>query len=90
MLIKKVAMCFSLVKNTRSILSTDVPKGAIESINGIRTISMTWVILGHVYFFATLSSTGKCFIDSVCEAKNFVTVLCMCYCLYVLHYNNFI
>ena len=30
-------------------MSTDAPPGAILSINGIRTISMTWVILGHMY-----------------------------------------
>eukprot|EP00795_Rhopilema_esculentum_P001737 gene1737-16222_t len=42
-------MCFSIIKNTKAILNTDTPSGAILSINGIRTISMTWVILGHIY-----------------------------------------
>ena len=44
-------MCFSLIKNTKALFSTNVPAGAITSINGIRTISMTWVILGHTYMF---------------------------------------
>ena len=30
-------------------MNTDAPPGAILSINGIRTISMMWVILGHMY-----------------------------------------
>ena len=59
--ITNILMCFSLLKNTRAIFSTKVPKGAITSINGIRTISMTWVILGHLYFYSTLppNTIGK-------------------------------
>ena len=45
-------MAFSLLKNTSALLSTDAPKGAILSINGIRVISITWVIIGHAYSFA--------------------------------------
>ena len=41
-------LCFSIVKNTKAIFNTKVPDGAINSINGIRTISITWVILGHL------------------------------------------
>ena len=55
-------LCFSIVKNTRSILSTHVPKGAIECINGIRVISMWWVILGHFLLFV-LGDLGENSID---------------------------
>ena len=48
--------CFSLVKNTKAILSTHVVKGSITSINGIRVISLTWVILGHYYAFVIMGS----------------------------------
>ena len=44
-------MAFSLLKNTSALLSTDAPKGAILSINGIRVISITWVTIGHAYIF---------------------------------------
>ena len=37
------------MKNTKAVMNTDSPDRAILSINGIRTISMTWVILGHCY-----------------------------------------
>lgn len=47
--IVSLLLCFSLVKNAKAVLCTDVPDRAILSINGIRMISMTWVILGHVY-----------------------------------------
>ena len=45
----ELLVSFSLAKNTRDIFSMKSPKGAITSINGIRVISMTWVILGHYY-----------------------------------------
>jgi len=45
----KLFLCFSLVKNTKAVLNTNAPDRAILSINGIRTISMMWVILGHCY-----------------------------------------
>ena len=48
--------CFSLLKNTKSILSTNVAEGSITSINGIRVISLTWIILGHFYMFNFLSA----------------------------------
>lgn len=51
----KFFLCFGLHKNARQVLSTEVPKNAIGCINGIRTISMMWVILGHLYFFGMLS-----------------------------------
>ena len=45
-------LCFSVIKNTKAVLNTDVPKGSITSINGMRTLSITWVVLGHALFFA--------------------------------------
>ncbi|CAB4023738.1 Hypothetical predicted protein, partial [Paramuricea clavata] len=47
--------CFSVLQNTAKILKTDVPPSAIKSINGIRVISITWVILGHT--FASFASS---------------------------------
>ena len=41
--------CFSLLHNTSKILKTDVPPTAIKTINGMRVISITWVILGHTF-----------------------------------------
>ncbi|XP_078365906.1 O-acyltransferase like protein-like isoform X2 [Oculina patagonica] len=44
-------LCFSLIQNTSRIMDTNVPSSAITSINGMRVLSMWWVILGHVYLF---------------------------------------
>ena len=42
---------FSLYNTVPAVMSTTQPKSAITSINGIRVISMFWVILGHTYLF---------------------------------------
>uniref|UniRef100_A0A7M5UY80 Nose resistant-to-fluoxetine protein N-terminal domain-containing protein n=1 Tax=Clytia hemisphaerica TaxID=252671 RepID=A0A7M5UY80_9CNID len=52
--ILQILLCFSLARNAKAVFSTEVPKRAIESINGIRAISMFWVILGHLFFFGTV------------------------------------
>ncbi|XP_066923938.1 nose resistant to fluoxetine protein 6-like isoform X3 [Clytia hemisphaerica] len=53
-LIIQVLLCFSLPRNAKAVFSTEVPKGAIQAINGIRAISISWVILGHFFFFTTI------------------------------------
>ena len=40
-------------------MDTKVPASAITSINGMRVMSMWWVILGHVYGFQTVSTMSK-------------------------------
>lgn len=45
---------FSVFKNVPMILSTKQPPTAITSLNGIRVISMFWVILGHTYYWTLL------------------------------------
>lgn len=42
---------FSLYKTIPTLISTYQPPSAITSLNGMRVISMFWVILGHTYFF---------------------------------------
>ncbi|XP_071955722.1 nose resistant to fluoxetine protein 6-like [Antedon mediterranea] len=47
----KFLLCFSLLTNGRKILNTKQGEGSISCLNGIRVISLTWVILGHSYVF---------------------------------------
>ncbi|XP_058971592.2 nose resistant to fluoxetine protein 6-like [Pocillopora verrucosa] len=42
-------LCFSLIQNTSCIMDTKIPAGAITSINGMRVVTMWWIILGHCY-----------------------------------------
>ncbi len=46
-----VVIGFSLYKTVPAVLSTSQPPSAITSINGMRVISMFWVIMCHTYFF---------------------------------------
>ena len=57
---------FSVFKNIPTILSTKQPPSAITSLNGLRVISMFWVILGHTHLWV-LYSTG---VDNILELKN--------------------
>ncbi|XP_070533928.1 nose resistant to fluoxetine protein 6-like [Ptychodera flava] len=54
----RILISFSVVTNGRKLLGTSSgTAGTISAINGIRVISMMWIILGHSYFFS-LSSIG--------------------------------
>ncbi|XP_003384838.1 PREDICTED: O-acyltransferase like protein-like [Amphimedon queenslandica] len=49
--LKECLLGFSLYKNVPVVLSTYQPPAAITNLNGMRVISMFWVILGHTYVF---------------------------------------
>ena len=48
-------IAFSLYKVLSQILSTKQPPSAITSINGLRVMSMFWVILCHTHFWVFIS-----------------------------------
>ncbi|KAL9976327.1 hypothetical protein ACROYT_G013617 [Oculina patagonica] len=47
-------VCFSIIRNTSKIMDCSVPASAITSLNGVRVLSMWWVILGHTYLWLIL------------------------------------
>ncbi|XP_067045054.1 nose resistant to fluoxetine protein 6-like [Acropora muricata] len=47
-------LCFSLIKNTSSIMDTEVRPGSITSIHGMRVLSMWWVVLGHCFYYLVI------------------------------------
>jgi len=47
----RLLLSFSMYSNAKKIINTSQPAGTLTSINGIRFISMTWVILGHTFAF---------------------------------------
>ena len=49
--LKDLILSFSLYKTMPVIMNTHQPGNAITSINGIRVISMFWVITGHTYLW---------------------------------------
>ncbi|KAG1681479.1 Nose resistant to fluoxetine protein 6 [Nymphon striatum] len=47
----KILLCFSAYTNGEKLLNTGTNEKSIGCIHGIRFISMSWVILGHTYYF---------------------------------------
>lgn len=72
----KLLFCFSLLSNIRKLLNTDSgddkrrknSRPQIPCLNGIRVLSMTWVILCHSYLFS-LSMTNN-LVDLLEDAQN--------------------
>ena len=62
---------FSLYKTVPAIISTHQPASAISCINGMRVISMFWVILGHIYIFSLTASVLDNTSDLFSFAKRF-------------------
>ncbi|EGC29495.1 hypothetical protein DICPUDRAFT_158919 [Dictyostelium purpureum] len=50
----KYLLCFSLVKNFNSLVFNSSQKRHFDSLDGIRTLSTCWVILGHSILFGAL------------------------------------
>ncbi|XP_033120857.1 uncharacterized protein LOC117119978 [Anneissia japonica] len=53
--IEKLLICFSATTNGSKVLNAGSAGGQLACINGIRVLSMWWVILGHTVFFCLLS-----------------------------------
>ncbi|XP_046843470.1 nose resistant to fluoxetine protein 6-like isoform X2 [Xenia sp. Carnegie-2017] len=44
-----IFLCFSLLRNSRNIMKTDAAADNLLSLNGIRVITILWIILDHTY-----------------------------------------
>ncbi|KAL5011855.1 hypothetical protein ScPMuIL_010406 [Solemya velum] len=51
-------LSFSVYTNGAKILNTKSPPGNLSCLNGIRFLSMTWVLYGHLYSFAEIIMQG--------------------------------
>ncbi|KAF2070537.1 hypothetical protein CYY_008142 [Polysphondylium violaceum] len=47
----KFLLCFSLIKNYSSFANSSSPKKYFDSLDGVRTLSSCWVIMGHTLLF---------------------------------------
>ena len=56
---EELITAFSLFKVLPQILSMKQPPSAITSVNGLRVISMFWVILGHTHLFSMITGVDN-------------------------------
>ncbi|KAL3842202.1 hypothetical protein ACJMK2_020242 [Sinanodonta woodiana] len=52
----RLLMSFSVYTNGSKLLSTNQGSGVLSAVNGIRFLSISWVILGHVYAFGAFTT----------------------------------
>lgn len=44
-----LCLSFSVYTNSRRLVTYTPVRGALESVDGIRAISMAWIIIGHTF-----------------------------------------
>ena len=65
---------FSLFQTIPALLATKQGPGVITSLNGLRVISMTWVILGHSHAFLGMNIDNFSVMESVLSRFSFQAV----------------
>ncbi|GFT13897.1 nose resistant to fluoxetine protein 6, partial [Nephila pilipes] len=43
--------CFSMITNFKRLASTKTSSNSLKCLHGLRFLSITWVVMGHCYFF---------------------------------------
>lgn len=72
----QVLLAFSLYTNSSKLLSAKSSAGTLTSVNGIRVISMTWVILGHTYAFGLAYTTNSVtFLGTMLKRWSFMAIV---------------
>ncbi len=56
-----ILLCFSLVSNGKRLFGTKKSAESIDCINGIRFLSISWVVLGHTFFAAAKTQKDNVF-----------------------------
>ncbi|XP_034303620.2 nose resistant to fluoxetine protein 6 [Magallana gigas] len=72
---EKLLLSFSVYSNAKKILSTGKTSETLTALNGIRFLSISWVVLGHTYTFAlsSISNTGP-FLKEMLGRRSFQAI----------------
>ncbi|XP_033733258.1 nose resistant to fluoxetine protein 6-like [Pecten maximus] len=70
----KLLLSFSVWTNGRKLLNAE-QGGALGAVNGLRFLSMSWVILGHTYSFSMAYIQNFTFFTSVVSRWTFMAII---------------
>ncbi|XP_064611188.1 O-acyltransferase like protein-like [Liolophura sinensis] len=68
----KLWLSFSLLSNVPKILAATHPKGSITCLNGIRYLSMAWVILCHTFYYGVFSISENQTAENMIDAPGYL------------------
>ena len=66
--------CFALQRSFATLTNTDTKAGQVTCLNGIRVLSINWVVLGHLYVFSAGFSTDPTYIAVLLKRRGFLTI----------------
>ena len=69
--LNKILNCFALQISFKALTKTTTKPGQILCLNGIRVLSINWVVLGHCYLvFVTLASDKSYIVNTLLLRRN--------------------
>ncbi|XP_063685950.1 O-acyltransferase like protein-like [Bolinopsis microptera] len=70
----RLAKCFALQRTMETLFTTTTKPGQVLCLNGIRVLSINWVVLGHVYAYSFSSVGGYSYLTELIKRRNFMLV----------------
>ncbi|XP_052787223.1 nose resistant to fluoxetine protein 6-like [Mya arenaria] len=71
----KFVKVFSIFSNGKKLFGTETASGPLACLNGIRVVSMWWVIQGHVYAFVVYFSDNTADVADIVKRFSFQPIL---------------
>ena len=69
--LSKILKCFSLQTSFKALTNSSTKPGQILCLNGIRVLSINWVVLGHCYLvFVNLAADKSYIINTLMHRRN--------------------
>ena len=70
----RLAKCFALQRTMENLFSTTTKPGQVLCLNGIRVLSINWVVLGHLYAFSFSYIGGHSYVTELTKRRSFMIV----------------
>ena len=74
-LFTRVFNCFALQRSFAVLTSTETKPGQILCLNGIRVLSINWIVLGHIYLVFSRLIGDKSYLGTIINRRNMPIIL---------------